>query len=266
MSPKPNSSICILIILVLTIFFLIPSTLNRKVSAGISSFFRPVSRSLVHAGKKIASGFSFISEISDLRSKNNQLTADLIAAKVYNSKLQESESENAGLLKQLDYKNDNQNQNLVLAEVVELDPTNFYDTISIDRGTADGVKPGMAVVSLGVLVGKIDQVFPTSAKVILITGKDSIVQVMLGESRTTGILRGGISGMTLEDIPIDTPVADNENIITSGLGGFLPKGIFVGNADKEISGKSDIFKTLKVISPIDFSKLERVFVVIEGTT
>ena len=67
--------------------------------------------------------------------------------------------------------------------------------------------------------------------------------------------------MTLENIPLDTPIAGGENIITSGLGGKLPKGILIGKAGKEISAKSDIFKAIEVKSPINFFKLESLFIV-----
>jgi len=241
--------------------FIIPSPISRAGSNFVVNITKPISRSLVSAGKKVASTFSILVEIANLRKENRQLAEDLIRAKVDSAKLSELEIENQNLKQQLDYKEAHPKMKLILANVVGLDPTNFYDTIVLDRGSDGGISTGMAVISLGVLVGKVDQVFPGSCRVMLITSKDSIIQVMLEGSRTVGILKGGISGMALENIPLDTPIAAGENIITSGLGGKLPKGIYVGNAGREISAKSDIFKTIEVKSAINFSKLETLFIV-----
>ena len=253
--------IWLVVTIAIIVVFLIPSVISRKSSDSILAVTKPISRVLVSTGRKIASIFSVIAEIGNLRKDNQRLAEDLVRAKVDSVRLTELEIENSELKKQLEYKEAHPEMKLILTNVVGLDPTNFYDTIVVDKGTNDGITQGMAVISLGVLVGKIDQVSGESSRVLLITSKDSIIQVMLESSRTTGILKGGISGMTLENIPLDTPVAEGENIITSGLGGKLPKGILVSRAGREISAKSDIFKTIEVKSPIDFSQLESLFIV-----
>ena len=246
--------------IILIVIFLIPP-MSRKSSEIISAGTRPISRALVAAGRKVADVAAIFSEIANLRKDNQRLSEDLIRAKVDSVKLAELEIENQELKKLLNYKEAHPEMKLISANVIGLDPTNFYDSVVIDRGSDDGIEKGMAVVLLGVLVGKIDQVMPRTSQVLLITSKDSIVQVMLESSRTAGVLKGGISGMTLENIPLDTPVAAEENVITSGLGGRLAKGLFVGKAGKEVSVKSDIFKTVEVKSEVNFSKLEILFVI-----
>jgi len=253
--------IWLVVAIAVIVIFIIPSAISRKSSDFILAITTPVSRVLVSAGRKITNTFSVISEIGNLRKDNQRLTEDLVRAKVDSARLTELEIENNELRKQLEYKEAHPEMKLVPTNVVGLDPTNFYDTIVVDKGSNDGITQGIAVISLGVLVGKIDEVWGESSRVLLITSKDSIIQVMLENSRTTGILKGGISGMTLENIPLDTPIAGGENIITSGLGGKLPKGILIGKAGKEISAKSDIFKAIEVKSPINFFKLESLFIV-----
>jgi len=248
-----------LVAVLMVVFFVLPmSQKSREIILGATT---PLSGRLVIAGQKVASFFAIFSQISRLRKENLGLSEELIKAQVESAKMAELESQNQELKKLLDYKEAHPEMKLISANVVGLDPTNFYDAIVIDRGSDDGIEKGMAVVSLGVLVGKTSEVSPKTSQVLLITSKDSIVQVMLESSRTAGILKGGISGMTLENIPLDTPVAPDENIITSGFGGKLPKGLFVGKAGQEASVKSDIFKTIEVKSEINFSQLEILFVV-----
>lgn len=261
---RRNLLIWILLAAVLVAVFIVPSAISRITSNFIIKLTKPISGSTVSAGRKISSIFSLFSEIGSLRKDNQHLAEDLTRSKVDSAKLTELEAENIALKEQLEYKKAHPELKLLVARVIGLDPTNLYDTLVIDRGYSDGVSVGMAVTFLGVLVGKIDQVSTESSRVLLVTSKDSIVQVTLLGSRTNGILKGGISGMTLQDIPLDTQISANEEVITSGLGGSLPKGIFVGNAGREMSTKSDIFKTIEIKSTINFSKLELLFVVIEG--
>lgn len=258
---RRNLLIWFSMIIVLVIAFVVPSSLSKFSNDSVRKISGPISKPLVSAGYRIRDFLSLIFEIGDLRRDNRQLTDDLIASRVEKSKTEELAKENESLKLQLQYKSAHPEMKLVLADVIGLDPTNYYGTLVIDKGSNDGVVVGQAVVSLGVLVGKIDQVFSDTSRVLLVTSKDSIVQAMLQSSRTTGILSGGISGMKLGSIPLDTPIAPDENIITSGLGGKLPKGIFIGFASNEISVRSDIFKTIEVVSPVNFSKLEYLFVI-----
>jgi len=251
------AAICVAVLIV-------PSAISRASSNFIINLVKPLSGPTISAGRKISGFFPLFSEIGSLRKDNQHLAEDLTRSKVDSAKLTELEFENITLKEQLAYKQAHPELKLLSVRVIGLDPTSLYDSLVIDRGSDDGVSSGMAVTSLGVLIGKINQVSPENSRVLLVISKDSIIQVMLSGSRTDGILKGGISGMTLQDIPLDTQVAANENVITSGLGGGLPKGIFVGNAGREVSTKSDIFKTIEVKSAIDFSKLESLFVVIGG--
>ena len=249
------------VIIILVLIFILPSKIREVTNDFILKSSKPITGSLVRIGKSMASSLSIFTEIASLRRENRRLSEDLIKAKVDSATLEECGAENENFKRALEYKSSHPEMKLLLAEIIGLDPTNFYDSLILDKGTNHGVKEGMAVIHLGVLVGKIAQVYENSSLVILVTSKDSIVQVMLETSRTTGVLKGGISGMTLENIPLDTPINQSENIMTSGLGGKLPKGIYVGNAGGEVSAKSDIFKTIEVKSPINFSKLENLFII-----
>ena len=75
-----------------------------------------------------------------------------------------------------------------------------------------------------------------------------------------GVLKGGLSWITLENIPQDSSVVDDEIIVTSGLGGGMKQGIVIGTISGQKSGKAEIFKLFSVKSPIDFNKLEMVFI------
>lgn len=258
---KRGVKIWLVLTIILLVFFVIPTKVSRSLSNFIVSKTVPLSKNLVGFGFGLGNNFSLLFEIKDLRRDNQELTSELVNSRAENSRIVEIEKENERFKELLEYKASHPELKLLLCQVIGLDPTNLSNTLVIDRGSEDGVAAGMAVVSSGILVGKVEKVDESSSTVVLVVSKDSIVQVMLQDSRTTGILRGGASGMALENIPLDTSIAKNENIITSGLGGRLPKGIYVGNAGSETSTKSDIFKTILVKSPVNFSKLEYLFVI-----
>jgi rod shape-determining protein MreC len=100
-----------------------------------------------------------------------------------------------------------------------------------------------------------------NSEVTLITDYNSLVPVILQDSRGTGLIRGGLGGLVVEDVPLNIAIKPNENLVTSGLGGQIPGGIAVGKAQEVISKSGEIFQKVTIVSPIDFSKLEVLFVV-----
>jgi len=95
----------------------------------------------------------------------------------------------------------------------------------------------------------------------LITDYNSLVPVILQDSRATGLLRGGLGGLVIEDIPLNIPIKAGEEVVTSGLGGTMPSGILVGKTNKIVSKEGDIFQKITLETPINIYYLEFVFVV-----
>lgn len=147
------------------------------------------------------------------------------------------------------------------ASIIGRASTGYLKTVVIDRGSKDGVKTGQAVISQGYLVGTIKNVYDNSSEVNLITDYNSIVPVLLQDSRGTGLLRGGLSGLTVEEIPLNVSIRKGEQVVTSGLGGDIPPGISVGKVVEVVSKEGEIFQKVTVASPIQIYFLEFVFIV-----
>lgn len=226
--------------------------LNRtdKIEAGLSI-----------AGKKTGSFFSFISEISKMKKQNAELSSKILSLEVDRSKISELEYENKMLKQELGYAQANKDHSLVPARIIGREPTNFLDHVMLDKGKNEGIASGMAVVSGGVLVGQVKDVYDDQSKVTLITSKDSVILAMLQKSRSKGILRGGISGLLLEDITRDSDFEKDEYVTTSGLDGQLEEGILIGRATTIQSSSGELFKSISVEPLADLSKLELVFIV-----
>ena len=258
---KKRSEVLILaflIIVILSIGFL--PRLKSKVKSQLTGSSSGLSSHLESWSHKIRGSFSFITNIGSLKKQNENLSQKIITMQVDASQIEELKNENALLKKELGFVGTDEKSSLVPAKIIERDPATFTDEITIDKGSADGIKSGLAVVSSGVFIGTIKDVMTETSTILLVTSKDSIVQAMLQNSRSKGVLRGGISGLYLDDITTDTTYKVGENVVTSGLGGQIAPGMLIGTAGKLESSSSSIFKTISVEQVVDISNLELVFV------
>ena len=215
-----------------------------------------------YSGMKMAKKGSLpVNEISKIKDENSQLAAKLQKLKLDSSELEELKVENKILKNQLGFAEEHKEYELIGTKIIGRDPVSFMDRIIVDKGGDDGVILGAVAISDGALAGKVTEVLDHQSKVTLITSKDSIIQVMLQKSRVMGVLRGGLSGLTLENIPQDIEVKSGEGIVTSGLGGSIDQGILVGEVVGQNSSKAQIYKTLSIQPTVDFSKLELIFII-----
>ena len=134
-------------------------------------------------------------------------------------------------------------------------------SVFIDKGSGDGVAPGMPVITSEGVVGKIWQVYKSTAQVLLLDDQSSGVGAILETSRLQGVLRGKPSGdVVLEKIMADEQVQAGEIVLTSGGDQIFPKGLAVGTVVK-VSRSADSFLTIRVRPGANLSKLEEVLVI-----
>lgn len=250
----------LIIFLFLICILLISLSRARFIIANFSwRVVKPFSAAASQAGFGTNRLFSALTEIRSLRQQNKALSNKMAQMEVDKSRITELEYENEMLKKEIGFAGENKSAELIPAKIIGREPTTFLDYIIINQGKNAELRPGMAVMANGALVGQLTDVYDNSAKVVLITSKDSIVQAMLQVSRSKGILRGGISGLVLENISQDTEISPNEYVVTSGLGGKMEQGILIGKTDRNRSS-SEIFKNVLVEPIADLSSLELVFV------
>ncbi len=249
----------LLICLIIIILAAIPPTRKflRQIILGAS---RPVAAFLSNESMPTRSFLLGVSEIYFLQEQNAELREKLAHNQVAESQIEELRNENQILKKQIGFVENSANKELIPAKIIQREPITFLDSIVVNRGENDGVKIGQPVVSEGALVGRVSELFPGESKITLITSKNSIIQAMLQKSRNLGVLKGGISGITLENIPQDIEVAPSELVVTSGLGGGIDSGILIGEVRGERSSRAEIFKTLNIQPTVDFNRLELVFI------
>jgi len=193
-----------------------------------------------------------------------------------NFRLREYQAENEELRRQLSYRQANPTLGLLGADVVEQgcsvfpcgdvvgqDVNPYLRFLIINIGTRDGVAVGMPVVTGGsAMVGRIARTSPNLSYVQLINDPASRVSAMLQQSRITGILEGSDEGvLTLTNILPDEQVEEGETVISSSIGGLLPRGLILGQVESVSYLESDLFQQASVRAAVDFRRLEMVLVI-----
>ena len=250
----------VLFLILIVILGIFPQ-LRTASSGSFYSFTFSATKTLSSISTALRNNFRFISQIKDLKKQNDELTTKLQNLEVDRSRIIELEKENQILKGEIGFIDENKEGRLIPAKIIVREPTSFFDNIVVDKGEDDGVTAEAAVVSNGILIGQVKEVYPKTAKIVLITSKDSLIQAMLQESRAKGILKGGISGLFLENIVSDTDYRPGEYVVSSGLGGRINQGIPIGKVSDIQSDPSGIFKSFSVESLVDLSKLELVFII-----
>src|SRR6202162_6356206 len=147
------------------------------------------------------------------------------------------------------------------AQVIGLSGSEQSRSIYIDKGSRDGVRPDMAVITADGIVGKVLRVFRTTSQVLLVNDQTSGVGAVLEKSRLQGVLRGTPLGeVVLEKVMSDEAVQPGEKIVTSGGDQIFPKGLPVGTVTK-VSPGSELFLNIRVKPAADLSRLEEVLVI-----
>ncbi len=152
-------------------------------------------------------------------------------------------------------------KNTVVANVIGYDPSEWNQSLIIDKGSGQGMAINQAVVSPEGVVGKIAQVSPVSSKVLLIVDRHIRVGAMLENSRDIGVLEGyGPRRCRLLYIPKEAVIALGQKVLTSGLGGIFPKGLLIGHVTAVGIDELGLYQVAEVEPAVAISRLEEVLV------
>ncbi len=155
----------------------------------------------------------------------------------------------------------------IAARVIGGDPSGWVKGIVVDKGTADGIREGMAVIHSQGLVGQVISVSSRAARVLLVSDHASGVDVLHETSRARGVVEGaGEQVCELTFVTKDAAVKEGDAIITSGMDSVYPKGVLVGRISQVAESTGALFQTIEVKPAVDFSKIEEVLLVSGSTS
>lgn len=201
-------------------------------------------------------------DIASLRARNTELETQVSQLQAQLIELQQRVNETEILAALVDFSRANPESTYRAASVIGRDPSPFLHYIIINRGSNEGIRRGMPVVTNQGLVGRIDAVIADAARVQLITDPGSAVNVYLQNADTSAMLLGSVTGdITLDMISQNVLVEPGDLILTSGLGGGFPSDLVLGQVVTIRTLEFELFQQATVQPAVDFSRLEIVLVI-----
>lgn len=150
------------------------------------------------------------------------------------------------------------------AEVIAGNQDPVLRTVTIDRGSADGVLADMAVIAPGGIVGRvIGPVARHAARVQLITDRNAAAGAITERGRVGGMVVGAEANppLRMELVSNLTDVKAGDNVVASGVDGIFPKGYLIGRVEHADRG-GGLYRSITVRPGVDFASLEEVLVVL----
>ena len=249
--------------------FLSIKIVNRK---SISLPEKVIKDSVLFVSKIVYTPISYISSnIKKDKEKNNiyekyeellQSVNEIDSLKAYNSELEKEIKE---LKKIVDINNTLSEKSYLNATVINRNLEFFSNTLTIDKGSNNGILDGLAVTFNGSLIGKITKVSNFNSVVKLITVEDSNNKISVKINNNDNYIYGLISGykdgcLLISGIDTNEEIIDESIVTTTGLGGVFPSGILVGKVVGVTKDNFDLATTVLVKSEIDFNDINFVTV------
>lgn len=192
--------------------------------------------------------------LSDLKKQNEELTSKV-------AELSEAEK-TAQRLEKLVNLQSTYNLQSTAARIIGASGDAWTSTVTIDKGSADGMAINMPVTSSAGVIGQIIEVSAKTSTVRLISDEKSGVSAMVQDTRAQGMLQGQADGtLRLEYVSADSDVKVGDIIVTSGIGGVFPKGLPLGTVTSVEKSANDVYYTIVVRQQSTTENNEEVLVI-----
>jgi len=211
---------------------------------------------------EISDAYSFFTSIGELKDENIRLEKERLTLLVNNAEYVDVKGENDELRRALEIL-PREKFHLRAGAIIGRDMSGMGNWISIDQGTNVGIKEGMSViVENGILVGRVVEVFPVSARIMLLSNGESLVSGVSLENEAKGIVKGEYGlGLTFDMVLQKDTIKVGDTVITSGLGGDIPRGLVIGTLQNVHFSPDKLFQQATLISPLKLDRIRYVFVI-----
>lgn len=260
------------IVLSVSFLVLIGYTVNKNnmtaAEDGIGKALNSIQGVVYKVNDGIKNNISFIINYKKIKEENKQILENDIQLKDKALDYDALKNENERLRQMLNFKNQRTEYDYLGCDIIGKSGDNWLDGFVINRGTEDGVKDRMAVVTGEGLVGQVTSVGSNWAIVQSLVNENIAVAGMLNSTRENdGVVKGYRDYddkllAKLYYLPLDSLVKEGDLVLTSGLGGLYPKGIKIGTVINVEEDKGKLIKNALIEPSVDFNKLEELFVVI----
>ena len=202
-----------------------------------------------------------------LQEENSRLKKELDNLRSAEYRLKLLETENKELQAMAGYKQQRDELTLLPARVIGVSLGDLHEFFYLDKGSTDGVRPDMVVTTSAGVAGVVDQVYRHYSRFMLISASRSRIgiRVLRRESRAVGVLTGQGPNSSLlqgEYFSRDDDVQPGDMVVTSGIGGKYPAGLFIGTVSSVEADATGLQKLVQIEAAADLSYPDRVFVIL----
>jgi len=252
----------IAIFIVVGLIFLALSGVLRPILGVIMDPFVSMQRWLSERFMALYDFFTLPRDVTVLLQRNSQLENEVSSLQSQVIQLQEQLAETEILYSLLDFARSRPQDQYVAAAVIGQDPSPFLHYVIIDQGSDDGIRYGMPVVTQQGLVGRIDAVTSSAARVQLITDPGAVVNVKFQNKSEDAQIQGSVTGeISLQMVSQTLTINPGEILLTSGLGGNFPVDILIGQVVGVEKTENDLFQSASIQPVVDFDAMRAVLVI-----
>lgn len=223
--------------------------------------FSPFERAGVNGVGHVRGTWNHYFALQNTALENEELRRENDELKMQVNQLQSKASEADRLALLLNFRQSHQDVPMLASRVIATSAGTASETIVIDRGSKDGIKKNMGVITPEGVVGKVVEVYDNNSTVLLLTDKDSGVGAMLGNSRVQSPVGGaGEPLLAMKYVPNDDTVDVGERVVTSGMDKIFPRDLPIGTITEIKAGQP--FKSIRVRPSANLARLEEVIVLL----
>jgi len=226
----------------------------------------PIQRGFTAVTRPVGDFFSSVGNSANLREKNDRLQEELEQARNDARSVPTLEDENTEFRQLLELAESWRSMDTAEAEVIGKTPSNWKWAIEIGKGSSNGIKANMAVISTDGLVGKVIQTTPTTATVLMLIDPEAAAAARFEEQGEVATIRGngGAELLSLDFVPTDADVEVGDEVVTAGYdGGVFPSGIPIGTVESVSGEDAALERTVEVQPSVNFESLQYVTVLLE---
>lgn len=271
---KPNFSLppryvlfflTMLCVILLGINFVFPNALN-PVREGVFSVFMPMQKGINQLGTMISDEIKILTQMHDAEKENQALRDEIAALKAEQDRHRLDKQELNTLRELLELKNSYEEYPTVAATVIQKESGNWFHSFIIDKGSEDGIKVDMNVLSGGGLCGIVTEVGKNYSKVLAIIDDDSNISAMSASSKDNFIIAGdltlyGEGLLRLQYADKKASVAAGDMVITSNISTKYLPGLLVGYVSEISLDANQLTQSGFLVPVADFDHLTHVIII-----
>jgi rod shape-determining protein MreC len=223
----------------------------------------PVQRAAAWAIYKVEHGWGGYIGLRHTVQDNEALRGELSLLKMRNAELEGRAHEADRLAALLGFRDAHAEAPMAAARVIGASPDAGSLIVYINRGSRDGIRRNMGVITPDGVVGKILAAYPDTSQVLLLADKDSGVGALLADTRTQGPVKGtGEPQLSMNYVSNDEKVSVGEAVLTSGQDRIFPKDLPVGTVVEATPDRKTPFMRIRVKPAAHLNRIEEVLVLL----